>query len=305
MRIAIMGAGATGGYLGARLAEAGEDVAFIARGAHLKAMLESGLHVKSPWGDIGLPTVEAADDPAAIGPVDLVLFTVKLWDTESAAASLGPLIGQQTRILTVQNGIDSVDVIAKSVPTNPVIAGVTCVSLVVAGPGQISHRGGSGEITVDWADGDEVIESFVGACRRAIGFEANTTRSIRTVLWEKLIRMGATSGSTGLLRSTIGPILANAETRLFLRQLIEEGVAVAEAEGVHIRSEFVEETIALFSSFPPTFRASMADDLAAGKPLELNWLSGRIHSLGVRHGVPTPSHSAAFRGLLLHAKGNG
>ena len=155
MKIAVMGAGGVGAYVGARLQAEGEQVAFIARGAHLAAMQSDGLRIESPAGDVHLPVVNASDDPARIGAVDLVLFTVKLWDTEQAARVLAPLLGLHTRVVTLQNGIDSVEMISLYVPRTQVVGGVIYVSAVISRPGVITSPGGFHRIVVDAAGGNE------------------------------------------------------------------------------------------------------------------------------------------------------
>lgn len=303
MRIAVMGAGGLGGYIGARLAEAGEDVAFIARGAHLAAMGEDGLRIASPYGDLHLAKVVATATPAELGTVDVVLFTVKLWDAEQAAAALTPLVGPETRVITLQNGIDSIGFISRHVPRSQVIGGLSYIPAVISAPGIIRNVGGSKRTVIDGDRANEITMAFVASLSRAVGVDAEVTESIDRLLWEKFVRMSATAASTGLLRATIGPILAHPETRAFLRQLVEEGVAIAAATGNPVGGDFAEETMAFFESFPGAQRSSMAEDLERGRRLELPWLSGRIHTLGMELGVPTPAHTAAYRALVLHALG--
>jgi 2-dehydropantoate 2-reductase len=302
MRIAVMGAGAIGGYLGARLSAAGEDVTLIARGAHLEAIRRDGIRIESPHGNLHVPKIAATEHPATIGPVDVVLFTVKLWDTEAAARALAPLIGPQTRVITLQNGIDSVDLIAGSVPRERIAAGVIYLSAGIAQPGVVGSPGGVRRLTVDAQHGNPVVAAFVAAVGR-VGVDARATDAIDPVIWEKFVRLTAHSGTTSLMRTTLGPIMANPETVAFLVQLLEEGIAIAGARGVRLSPDCVETTLALQRSMPPGMRASMAQDLEAGRRLELPWLSGRIHALGIEHGIPTPAHTATYRGLVLYANG--
>jgi 2-dehydropantoate 2-reductase len=303
MRIAIMGSGGVGAYVGARLAAAGEDVSFIARGAHLAAMQADGLTIESPVEPLHLPRVTATDDARTIGPVDLVLFAVKLGDTESAARALSPLIGPETRILTLQNGIDSVAMIAPHVGVAKVRGGAIYVSAVIDRPGVIKSPGGLHAIVADAANGDPVIAAFVAACERAAALDAKASDHIESVLWEKFIVLTSLSAATSLLRSSMGPILAHPETRILQRQLIDEAIAVGRAAGFPMRDGFTDEVMGRLAAMPPSFRSSMAEDLERGKPLELRWLSGRVHALGQQLGVPTPAHSTAYRGLVLHENG--
>jgi len=303
MRIAVMGAGGIGAYVGARLATAGEDVAFIARGKHLEAMRTAGLHIESPLGNVHLPKVNASDRPADIGPVDLVLFTVKLWDTDTAALALAPLIAPRTRVLTLQNGIDSVDLIARRVPGEQVIGGVIYVVAHIVQPGVIRSPGGVSRLVVDRRGGDAVIEGLHAASTQAPALDIELTDTIGAAIWEKFVRLSAFSAATSLMRSTCGPILGNPDSRALIRQLLDETIAVAAATGNPVRAGFADETMTFFDGLPGTARASMAEDLDHGRPLELPWLSGRVHALGIAHGVLTPSHSTAYRALSLYTNG--
>jgi 2-dehydropantoate 2-reductase len=303
MKIAVMGAGGVGAYVGARLQAEGEQVAYLARGAHLAAMQKDGLRIESPSGNVHLPQVVASDDPAQIGPVDLVLFTVKLWDTEAAARALAPLLAPHTRVVTLQNGIDSVAMISQHVPRGQVIGGSIYVSAVIARPGVITSVGTFHRIVVDVTGGDRVVADFVAACGRATGIECVATDAIDRAIWEKFVALSSISGATALLRSTAGPIVGNPEALEFLRQLVAEGVAVAKAAGHAVPDDYFDATLTKFKGLPAGFRASMAEDLERGKPLELKWLSGRMHALGLQHGVATPAHSAVYRALNLYAEG--
>lgn len=306
MRIVIMGSGGVGAYVGARLQAAGEDVAFIARGAHLQALRTEGLRLEHPQHPLHLPQVQVSADAADLarrGPADLVVFAVKLGDTEAAARALGPVLGPQTRILTLQNGIDSVDLIQAQVGTTAVRGGVIYVSAVIDRPGVIRSPGGLHVIVADAAGGDPVMAEFFAACGRATALQANPTDDIRSALWEKFIALSSLSATTSLLRAPMGAILGHPETRALQRQLVEEAVAVAAAAGVPQRAGLVDEVMAKLAAMPASFRSSMSEDLARGKPLELQWLSGRVHARGQQLGVPTPAHSTAWRALVLYSDG--
>jgi 2-dehydropantoate 2-reductase len=302
MRIAVMGAGGVGGYLGGRLAAAGEDVSFIARGAHLAALQADGLRIESPLGDEHLPKVVAKQDPSEVGPVDLVLFAVKTYDSERAAAALVPLVKPETCVVTLQNGIDSVDTLSRFIPRAQVIGGTIYVTATLSGPGTVKHSGGPCRIAVGQGQGKSVILALGEACKRAEGVDFESRADIETMLWEKFVAVSAFSGATALLRTTIGPIMANDETRAFAVQLLDEGLAVAKASGIALRPDFRDVAMQIWKGFSPESRGSMAVDLDAGRPLELDWLSGRIHKLGLDTGIATPAHSAVYRGLLLHSE---
>lgn len=303
MRIAIMGSGGVGAYVGGRLAAAGEPVVFIARGAHLDAFKRDGLRIESPLHPVHLPRVEATDDPATVGPVDLIVFAVKLWDTEAAVRAMAPMIGPETRILTLQNGIDSVEMIRAQAGAGLVRGGVIYVSAVIDRPGVIRSPGGLHTIVADAAAGDPVMAAFAAACSRADALDAKLADDIDSVIWEKFVTLGAVSGATSLLRASVGTILAHAETKTFMRQLIDEAMAVARADGHAVRDGLADEVMTRLAAMPPSFRSSMSEDLERGKPLELRWLSGRVHALGLARGVATPAHSAVYRGLVLYENG--
>ena len=300
-----MGAGALGGYIGARFAAAGEDVVFIARGAHLAAMQAEGLRIESPYGDLHLEDIAATDDPSGVGPVDIVLFAVKLWDTDAAAEEMRPMLTAATRVVTVQNGVDSAGIIARHVPRGQVAAAATYIPATVVKPGVIHNPGGEKSITVDALRGDAAMAAFAAAAAKAVGLEVNLSDDIATVIWSKFVRFAAFSAVTSLARSTVGPIIANPQSRALLDQLIAEGIAVAEAVGTPLPADFARATTEMYEGFPADQRSSMATDLEHGRRLELDWVSGRIHALGLEHGVPTPAHTTAYRALVLHARGKG
>lgn len=302
MRIAMMGAGGIGGYIGARLAEAGGDVSFIARGAHLEAMRQGGLRIHSDAGNIFLPTVSASASPADIGPVDLVIFAVKLYDGEKAAAALGPLIARNTRVVTLQNGIDSIELLRRHVRDDKVIGGATYLSGFIGRPGEVVHAGGLQQILVG-GHREPLIRELQALCDRAVGLELKPVADIDSVLWEKFVTLAAFSGATSLMRSGIGPILRDPEARIFVEQLRDEGMAVAAAAGHPMAEGFEERVITRWTAFPPHVKSSMANDLERGKPIEVAWLSGRMHELGMKLSIATPGHTAVFRALHLHAAG--
>ena len=303
MRIAIMGSGGVGAYVGSRLQAAGEEVHFIARGPHLQAMQTQGLRIESPVAPLHLPSVQATDDPAQIGPVDLIVFAVKLWDTASAAQQMAPMVGPNTRVLTLQNGIDSRVMVTEQLPHAQVRGGVIYVSAVIDRPGVIRSPGGLHVIVADAAQGDPVMADFFTACQRATALDAKPTDTIDVVLWEKFIALTALSGSTSLLRASMGRILGHPETCAFQRQLVDESVALGRAAGQVVRTELAEEIMTKLAAMPGAFRSSMSEDLERGKPLELQWLSGRVHHLGLQYGIATPGHTVVYRALLLHADG--
>jgi 2-dehydropantoate 2-reductase len=225
VRIAVMGSGGIGGYLGARLAQAGEDVIFIARGSHLEAMQQKGLRVESPLGEIVLRHVNATETPADVGFVDIVVFAVKAYDTESAAAAIVSLVGPATRVVTLQNGVDSVDAVAQIVPRSQVVGGTTYLAALIERPGVIVHLGSVTRVIVGGRD-DAMIETWRSACVRTGGIDLETVDDIDQMLWTKYVTVSAFSGATSLMRADVGQIFADAQARIFLEQLRDEGMAV-------------------------------------------------------------------------------
>jgi len=306
MRIAAMAAGAVGGYFGARLAAAGHDVFFIARGAHLQAIKKNGLVVESAHGDLHLPHPNVTDDPAAVGPVDVVLFTVKLWDTEQAAEQARPLLGPKTRVITLQNGVDSYERIAPIVGAERAIPGITYVVTVIDRPGVIKQTSTFQTITCGTIDGrpDAPLAAFVDAAKAA-GINITLSDNIQRERWHKFIFLSATSGSTAVTRMPMGPILADPDTRALFRNIMRETLAVGQASGVALDDAYVDERMAFADkNVPPSMKASMANDLDRGNRLELDWLAGQVSRLGKKYGVPTPVNDTIYAALKLHRMGS-
>jgi 2-dehydropantoate 2-reductase len=295
MRVAVMAAGAVGGYFGARLAAAGHDVTFFARGAHLEAIRRHGLKIESALGDLHLHGVKATDDPAGVAPVDLVFFAVKLWDTERAAAQLRPLVEARTRVITLQNGIDSVDRLAPVLGGNAVVGGSTYLATVIAEPGVISHTSPFARILCGRLDGraDDVLAGYVKQIEAA-GIEIALTASMKVELWKKFVLLSGTSGITASTRQTMGVIRSDPDLRGLLSKLMGEARAVGAAQGVKFAPEFPHELERAIDAFPPGMKASMAHDLDRGNRLELDWLAGKVVALGREHGIATPANEAVY-----------
>lgn len=305
MRIAAMAAGAVGGYFGARLAAAGHDVFFIARGAHRDAIVKNGLKIESVHGDMHLAKPNVTDDPAEVGPVDIVLFAVKLWDTESAAEAARPLLGPDSRLITVQNGIDSVDRLSAVLGADRVVGGAAYIATVMASPGVIRHTSQFAILRIGRADKkpDAKLSAFVDA-GKAAKLDINLSADIQRELWQKFIFLTAMAGSTASLRSTIGPIIADPELREFFHALMEEAFAVGKAKGVALDHAYIDERMNfLVNKIEPGMRASMAHDLERGNRLELDWLAGKVCALGREFGIPTPASDTVYTVLKLHRMG--
>jgi 2-dehydropantoate 2-reductase len=295
MRIAVMAAGAVGGYFGARLAAAGHDVAFIARGAHLDAIRKNGLKLESPLGNLHLKTVTATDDPAGLAPVDLVFFAVKLWDTERAAKQLRHVIAPQTRVVTLQNGVDSVDRLAPILGNDNVIGGSTYVVTVIGEPGVIRHTSPFARVRCGRLDGqpDSVLAGYVDQIRAA-GVEIVLSDRMKSELWKKFVLLSGTSSITASTRQPLGPLRDDPDTRTLFFTLMGETLAVGKAAGVEFEPDYWQELERAVEAFPPTMKASMAHDLERGNRLELDWLAGKVVELGKTLGVPTPANAAVY-----------
>lgn len=306
MRIAVLGTGGVGGYFGGRLAATGADVAFIARGAHLEALRRNGLRIESAQGNVLAPCIKATDDPAAIGPVDIVFFTVKLYDTEAAVRMLPPLLGARTLVVPFQNGVESVDVLAKAVGREHVAGGTAYVAAVISDPGVIRHTA-MGRLIVGPLEGQEdgsrqVLDELVEACRRA-GFDASLSARIDVDIWAKFVRLTAFSGMTAVARSSIGVIRDDPGLAEMMRGALKESMAVALAKGVPLTDALIDDVQVATAALPANARSSMLEDLERGRPLELPWLSGAVARIGQQLGVPTPIHQFITTVLTPHVNG--
>jgi 2-dehydropantoate 2-reductase len=294
VRIAVYGAGGVGGYFGGRLAQAGAEVYFIARGAHLQALREHGLRVRSVKGDFDVPA-PATDDPAEVGPCDFVLFCVKTFDTDAAAARLGPLIGGGTAVVSLQNGVENEEKIARAVGDDHVMGGAAFIFAEIAEPGVILHTGGPTSITFGELDGrtSQRAKRLLARCEQA-GFAAELSASIKTVLWAKLTFICAQAGLTAAVRLPIGEIrTADAAWAAFSR-LVAEVSAVAEADGYPVPLAAQERALALAQSIEPGSFSSLHDDLVAGRRMELEALHGFIVRRAARHGLAVPTSEAVY-----------
>ena len=304
MRIAIIGAGGVGGYFGARLADSGVDVSFVARGAHLAALQASGLRLESPKGHLVLARVTATDDPATIGPVDVVLVTVKMYDLESAVRSMGALVGPATVVITLQNGVEAVDIVAREFGRSRVAGGVAYISAVITDPGTIKHTAMDALIFGELdATRSSRLARLEEACLRA-GFSARVSDDIQQDLWAKFARLSVFSGMTAVTRSSMGVLRSDPELFAMLKAACEETIQVGRAHGVRLPDTLMGEIVAMVESLPFQAKASMLEDLERGKRLELPWLSGGVVRLGEAVGVPTPIHRFIATVLRPHVNGS-
>jgi 2-dehydropantoate 2-reductase len=305
MKIAMMGSGGVGGFFGGRLAHAGYDVGFIARGAHLAAMRERGLVIESAaHGDIRIPKVRATDDPASLGPVDFVILSVKLWDTEAAIRQMRPMLKAGTAVLSLQNGVIKDDILRRELGQAPVIGGVCYVATTIARPGVILQTGPMQRVVIGEYDGkpSERARLLHEALLKS-GANAELSTDVRRAIWEKFAFLVGISATTAAMRSTIGPIRKNPRTRAFLHDVFRETVAVARAQGIALPADYADACLARADGLPEEMAASMAHDLQRGNRLEVEWLSGGVVQLAAAAGVATPANRAVWDILALHAEG--
>jgi 2-dehydropantoate 2-reductase len=305
MKIAVMGSGGLGGLYGGRLAHAGYDVTFIARGAHMSAMKEQGLLIENDeQGEIRVARPNVTDDPAAVGVVDYVLLAVKLWDTDAAVSAIRPMVGPRTVVISLQNGVIKDDILRREFGEDAVVGAVAYVATHVARPGVIRQTGSMQRLILGEYDGQQSprAQQLLDAMLRA-GIQAAISDDIRRTIWEKYVFLVGLSGTTATMRSTIGPIRQNAQSRAFLYDLLKETVAVGRAHGVRLPSDYADDRLAFLDTVPATMTSSMHHDLEKGNRLEVAWLSGGVVELGRAVNVATPANRAVWDILALHAGG--
>lgn len=303
MKIAIVGAGGVGGYFGARLAHAGCDVTFLARGAHLEAMRRDGLRVESAHGNLH-ESVMATDDPASAGTADVVAIAVKLWDTEAAAIAARPMVGPGTTVVSFQNGVEKEDVLRAALPGVHVMGGVSYIAATIARPGVIAHTGTMARLEFGEFDGtrSSAATALLDACRAA-GIDAEVPDDISVAIWRKFIFLVGLSAVTSATRLPIGAWRANPRTRGLLLDIVREAMEVGRARGVALTEALFEARLAQFDGLPPEMTSSMHQDLKRGNRLEVPWLSGAVVRLGEAAGVPTPLNRAIWGVLAPYQDG--
>lgn len=300
MRIAVVGSGGVGGYFGAKLARGGADVTFLARGAHLEAMQRDGLRIEGGDVPFHLREVRATSDPREVGPVDLVMVCVKLWDTEQALRQGQPLVGADTTVVSFQNGVRKDADLRATYDESHLIGGVVYVATRIERPGVIVRTGTLERLVFGEYDGhgSARVDAFRSACL-AGAINAEVSTDITREIWEKFVFLVGLSATTATMRRPIGPIRANPQTRGFLLDLMREVVAVGQAQGVQFPDNYAEHALALADEVPADLTSSMHNDLERGNPLEAPWLSGNVVELGERLGVDTPLNRAVADILSL------
>ena len=301
-----MGTGGVGGYFGARLAAKGVELTFIARGAHLQAVRASGLRLESPNGDVCIHPARATDTPADVGPVDYVLFTTKLWDTANAAKAIQPMIGADTAVISLQNGVSAGHVLGEILGRGHVMGGLALISSFIAAPGVIRHAGTMARVVFGEFDGTRTprAQALLKAFQEA-GVDADIADNIERAIWQKFIFLVGLSGVTAVTHQSIGPLREDADTRALLAQVMAETAAVARAKGIEIDPAFSDERLAFMDKLPADMTSSMAHDLVQGNRLELDWLSGAVARMGRELGVDTPANAFVYTALKLSAAGSG
>jgi len=308
MRFAIVGAGGVGGYFGGLLANSGEDVTFLARGAHLEAIRRDGLRVESVHGDFTVSPAKATDDAATVGPVDVVLFATKTYQLEAAGQTLRPLIGPHTLVIPLHNGVDAAERTATITGREHVLGGVCYVGSMIASPGVIRQQSPfrriiAGELAENAGAGlvTPRVQAIVDVLARA-GVTAEGSSDIRATAWTKFAFIGPFSGVGSVTRALAGEIQTANETRQMLHDAIREVIAVALAEGVAVPADLAEMTIAFCDGLPPGMTASMQRDILDGKPSELDSLIGVMVRKGAAHGVAVPTFRFFYASLLPQEK---
>ena len=294
MKIAIMGSGGIGGYFGAQLAsKTDHNVHFIARGAHLEAMQQNGLRVESEFGGVEINPVRVTDDPQEVGPVDIVIFAVKLYSVDEAAKQCRPMVSEQTGVISFQNGIGSEERIDEILGPGHAMGGIAYAPLAIAAPGVIAHTGNFAKLSVGEMSGgsSERLDAFVSACREA-EIDISASEDIKKELWEKFIFLASFSGITCLTRQPIAFVQQDGMAKELFKQALSEAIGIAVAEGVTIDDDFFDKTMSFTMGMGGNVQSSMLTDLENGRPLENNWLSGKIVELAEKHKVPAPVHMA-------------
>ncbi len=299
MRIAVVGTGGVGGYFGGRLAEAGHEVHFIARGAHLAAIRQSGLHVESIAGDFVIHPALATDDPGSVGPVDVVIVAVKTWQLAEAATSARAVVGPHTMVLPLLNGVEASAQLSKTLGSEHVLDGLCRLQVEIAGPGRIRHTGVEPSIVLGERDNRRTarVEDLVAALTGA-GVRAQIADDIDAAMWEKFMLISTWSGIGAVTRVPVGEWRASPGARSMAEACLREVFQVARARDVHLGEDRIAATLATYDAVPPLGLASMQRDILNGRPSELEAQNGAVVRLGAEVGVPTPTHAFIYHSLL-------
>lgn len=304
MRIAVIGAGGIGAIYGAALAKAGNDVVFVARGAHLRAIQDKGLRIEGDRGETHVSPAQATDDIGSIGVVDFVLLCVKLWDVESAGEALKPIVGPQTAVVPVQNGVDAHERLIPILGREAVMGGTAFVTGSIVSPGVVRQTGTYFQMTFGEIDRQPRArgERLRAACAAA-GIDGVLSPDIMVPLWEKFVLLVPVSSVNALTRMPMGRYRDDPDSWALVEAILHETVAVGRAEGVELASDAFERGLASIRMMPDHHMTSMGNDLLRGNKLELPWFAGKVVELGRKHAIPTPATGFAYAALKLHARG--
>jgi 2-dehydropantoate 2-reductase len=300
LKVAVYGVGGVGGYFGAVLARAGNPVSLIARGEHLKAILEKGLRIQTPKEEFTITPFAASDKPADLEPVDVILVGVKAWQVPDAAEAICPLLRPNTRVVPLQNGVEAPEQLAQALGREHVLGGLCRIIASLAAPGVIRIGGIEPLVVLGELDGSQLaghaqalLEAF-----RAAGVNAQATPDIQSALWEKLLFIAAVSGVGAVSRANVGEVRRSAPTRALLQQVMEEVAAVARQRSVRLADDIVSRTLAFIGAMPGEGTASMQRDIADGRPSELEAIIGSVVRFGKAASVPTPATQFIYASLL-------
>jgi 2-dehydropantoate 2-reductase len=303
MRIAAMGAGGVGGYFGARLQQAGHDLAFFARGRHLEALRRKGLTVESAHGNARLK-VRALEDPREADVVDVVLFAVKLWDTESAAERLRPVVGEHTLIIPFQNGVESIERLRTIFPEKTVMGGAAYIATRIKAPGVIEHSGQMARLQFGplHPSQNAAAERFLQACRQA-SIQAEIPADIVRAIWEKFVFLVGVSSATAVSRAPIGVVRSDPDLRWLFGEAMRETWRLGRARGVALADDYVGERLAFADTLHADMRASLAHDLENGGRLEAPWLCGAVARMSAELGLDAPVNRSVYAALKPYLNG--
>jgi 2-dehydropantoate 2-reductase len=304
MRSAVFGVGGVGGYFGGRLAQAGHNVTFIARGAHLEAIRRNGLRVESIAGDFHVSPASATEDPSAVGEVDLVLVGVKAPQVSEAARAMGPMVGAGTVVLPLQNGVEAADQLMAALGREPVVGGLCKLIAMIGGPGRIRHLGMPPQIVFGELDNrpSERIARLKTVFDECQGLEARIAEDIHAALWGKFIFIAAFSGVGAVTRVPAGVMRAVAQSRQLIQETMDEIRELALARGVRLADDVVARSMAAIDALPPEGTASMQRDIMAGRPSELSAQNGAVVRLAAAAGIAVPVNDFLYRALVAQEK---
>lgn len=304
MRIAVIGTGGVGGYFGGRLAQAGHDVTFVARGRHLAALRERGLVLESAAGNACVTRATFTNDPAGIAACDVVMCCVKLWDVESTAFAIAPLLAKGGVVIPFQNGVDAPDLLQRALGAERVLGGIAYIAATIREPGVIAHTGSMARLVVGAFPGGDAAaaEAFRDACASA-SVPCDVSPDIRRALWEKFCMLAAMSGCTALARQPVGVIRSDPDLRATFAAAVREAWAIGRTREVPLADDYVEKQLAFLDGLPAEMRSSMQNDLAAGNRLEAPWLSGAVARMAAQSGMPAPVSSTLYAAVKPYLYG--